>query len=1379
MKHVFIFLFLLAISVGLTSHTQAQRYTLTNPGGGKSPIITLENTSTTTRQRDRQAASCMDVHYTLPSPTLCAGAGPIFNSVIAYQSIDFRFNDATVFELSDGSGDFTHAITLATSTTFIDLVYALKYTNLPTTLPSGTNYKLRFRSIAHDCISNEVGPFTIVGALTAYNVTGGAYCQNSSGAAVGLSNSQTGVTYQLLRNNQPVGSAVTGTGSGLSFGNQNVAGTYTVQATNLTGSCQQTMTMTMTGSVSESGTPLPLPTVYNVTGGGAYCTGGTGVVVGLASSQTGVNYQLLRDGTAIGSPLAGTGSALSFGNQTAVGTYTVQATNATTGCQQAMSGSVSVTVNPRPVVSVINPAPVCSPATVNLNTAVSSDIPASFAFFYNVELTIPLTNPGAVSSSDIYYVRATSQAGCQNDGLISVGAQINPLPVVSITGLGSAYCQDATAVLLSGSPARGSFTVDGTAATQFDPATLLAGNRSVVYTYTDRNGCTKTATQTVTVNALPTAGLTSNGPFSCSTSSVTLTASGGGTYRFSSGASQIGNGPTATVSTAGVYSVTVTSANGCSATASVAVTGDAASTIGAVIYVKKGASGNGASWECALGDLQAAINGATPAQQIWVAAGEYQPAPGQYFAMKEGVKIYGGFANSGSPAFTDRNWSLNTTVLKGNGSHVIRNDQNGLTNAAVLDGFTLTGGAAEDGGGMLNYGASPLVNHCIFRANQASRWGGGIYNLGAGTSTIANSLFYQNSAQSGGAAFSNLGATPSFINVTIVDNTASQNGGAVHSYQGAESQLVNAIVWGNQQASGSSQLYTVGSGQTKAYFSILEGGAAAIIGNKTVAEIASADPLFVNAASRDYGLQACSPAINMGTGSVISGELTTDLAAGNRTYGGIVDLGAYEFQAPIQTGAERLATNGDVTTVTVESGQTYAVQVSADACRSVAVLESTGSSPLSGPVTITTRVDSQVQTFTCSPYVQRHYDIAPASGGQTASVTLYFTQAEFDAFNQAVPTSGKLPSGPQDVTGLANLRVYQYGGSASGGNGPGAYSGPLVTIDPVDTDIHWDYGLQRWSVRVGVSGGGGFFVGSASSPLPAQGVSLTASGSISCTNPTVILTASPGTGVTYQFSSGATQVGNGPTAIVSNGGVYSVTVVSGNGCSVIASTTVAGDQSVPQAGLQNDGPLSCTRTSVTLTASGGGTGETLSYRFSSGATQIGSGPTATVSSAGVYSVTVVSGNGCSSVASTTVVGDVSVPPIIISQSQSATTICAGDPVNFNFVFSYGSGGGRADLYRDNTFLSTLESSTMNVTSSGSRGFSINESGSYQIVVTGSCTSVTTTYASITVNPLPTAGLTNNGPISCSATSVTLTASGAIPIASAAEPVRLATVPPLR
>jgi len=96
------------------------------------------------------------------------------------------------------------------------------------------------------------------------------------------------------------------------------------------------------------------PVAYSVTGGGSYCSGGSGVVVGLSDSDPGVNYQLKVNSVNTGSVVAGTGTAISFGNQTTSGTYSVVATRVSGGCTNTMSGSAVISVKPLPAASVPN-----------------------------------------------------------------------------------------------------------------------------------------------------------------------------------------------------------------------------------------------------------------------------------------------------------------------------------------------------------------------------------------------------------------------------------------------------------------------------------------------------------------------------------------------------------------------------------------------------------------------------------------------------------------------------------------------------------------------------------------------------------------------------------------------------------------------------------------------------------------------------------------------------------------------------------------------------------------------------------------------------------------------------------------------------------------
>ena len=137
-----------------------------------------------------------------------------------------------------------------------------------------------------------------------------------------------------------------------------------------------------------------------------------------------------------------------------------------------------------------------------------------------------------------------------------------------------------------------------------------------------------------------------------------------------------------------------------------------------------------------------------------------------------------------------------------------------------------------------------------------------------------------------------------------------------------------------------------------------------------------------------------------------------------------------------------------------------------------------GAHPVSGPVTTRVYMDSTVQTYDSSVYVQRHYEIEPAENAATATatITLYFTQEDFDHFNAQPGHGSDLPTGPGDASGIANLRVYQFHGTSSVGD-PGSHQGSAAEIDPVNSNIVWDPITQSWSVTFDVTGFSGFFIG--------------------------------------------------------------------------------------------------------------------------------------------------------------------------------------------------------------------------------------------------------------------------------------------------------------
>ena len=152
-------------------------------------------------------------------------------------------------------------------------------------------------------------------------------------------------------------------------------------------------------------------------------------------------------------------------------------------------------------------------------------------------------------------------------------------------------------------------------------------------------------------------------------------------------------------------------------------------------------------------------------------------------------------------------------------------------------------------------------------------------------------------------------------------------------------------------------------------------------------------------------------------------------------------------------------------------------------CKTIATIIPSGLAPVSGSVNSCVTIDATVQFFMGNPYVQRHYDIEPATdpSGSTATVKLYYTQAEFDAYNLARGIQPALPVGPSDVTGIANLLITQYHGT---GNAPGNYSGNAVLINPADANIVWNAITSLWEVSFDVVGFSGFYAYTSLSNVP-------------------------------------------------------------------------------------------------------------------------------------------------------------------------------------------------------------------------------------------------------------------------------------------------------
>ncbi|MBK9191755.1 MAG: T9SS type A sorting domain-containing protein [Crocinitomicaceae bacterium] len=237
-------------------------------------------------------------------------------------------------------------------------------------------------------------------------------------------------------------------------------------------------------------------------------------------------------------------------------------------------------------------------------------------------------------------------------------------------------------------------------------------------------------------------------------------------------------------------------------------------------YVDLNASGanDGSSWTDAFIDLQDAIAISSFGDDIWVAQGIYYTTSSTsqtiYFNIKNGTKVYGGFAGF-ETALNQRDFQNNVTTLSaqiGTGStsdnslHVVY--FNNVANQTRLDGFTLTGayndGTFSYGGGARIIDSSPTIANCIFLGNYAAEGGGGLNHSGSGILNLENCVFDGNVGDTyGGGALRLYDATVNISDCYFKSNQSDTYGGAIFIYD-AIVNISNSVFAGNiSQTSGS------------------------------------------------------------------------------------------------------------------------------------------------------------------------------------------------------------------------------------------------------------------------------------------------------------------------------------------------------------------------------------------------------------------------------------------------------------------------------------------------------------------------------------------------------------------------------------------------
>jgi hypothetical protein len=191
------------------------------------------------------------------------------------------------------------------------------------------------------CTSSMIGAISVSPLnQSIYTVSGGGIvCENSSGGVLLLSGSQQGFDYYW--ENGLIDSSslpMAGNGGALTFDSISLDGTFNIWSIHHSvPNCLVSMAGTATMQIQE------LPESFGLTGGGYYCEGQEGVVIGLDGSELGVQYDLfLNQNIPTAFSQIGTGDSLIFGLATLSGNYSVLAS--INGCQSEFPSNVDIAI---------------------------------------------------------------------------------------------------------------------------------------------------------------------------------------------------------------------------------------------------------------------------------------------------------------------------------------------------------------------------------------------------------------------------------------------------------------------------------------------------------------------------------------------------------------------------------------------------------------------------------------------------------------------------------------------------------------------------------------------------------------------------------------------------------------------------------------------------------------------------------------------------------------------------------------------------------------------------------------------------------------------------------------------------------------------------
>ncbi len=267
------------------------------------------------------------------------------------------------------------------------------------------------------------------------------------------------------------------------------------------------------------------------------------------------NYPLLTGLTYSWNTSATTNSTIVF--PTVNSNYTVQVTSA--GVCSGQTATISIPVHPSPTISVVATPTICAGNNATLNVTGANTYTWSTGTNGSSLVTTPPTN----TTIGVY---GTSSVGCISNS-VATAITVYTLPILSIAG-NNTVCEGGSVAYTGSGAATYNWSFGGSGAT----ATLTPGSTTTfTLNGTSAQGCSSLTAKTLTVIPLPTVTAAISNASVCAGKTVALTGTGASTYTWSTSNGTISNPANYTPTLTTSYSLTGTSAAGCTSTNSAVV----------------------------------------------------------------------------------------------------------------------------------------------------------------------------------------------------------------------------------------------------------------------------------------------------------------------------------------------------------------------------------------------------------------------------------------------------------------------------------------------------------------------------------------------------------------------------------------------------------------------------------------------------------------------------------------------------------------------------------------------------------------------------------------------------------------------------------------